>query len=108
MLTSLLRRFFAKPRPAQDRLPSCLPEWSEPIAEQHASIWWKVKPYTTMTVERVMALCQSVAYLENQRVPEPNPEAAVGKAEAADEIEGAEEGQAEDADRSDPSEHAAA
>ncbi|MSQ94001.1 MAG: hypothetical protein EXR98_05525 [Gemmataceae bacterium] len=39
------------------------------MAERHASIWWKVKPYTMTSVERIVALCQSIAHLENHRVP---------------------------------------
>src|SRR5262249_48428623 len=67
MLTSLLRRWFA-PRPLQASLPLCVPEWSEPMAERHASIWWQVKPYTMTSVERVVALCQSIAYLEKHGI----------------------------------------
>ena len=52
-----------------DQLPLCVPEWSGPMAEQHASIWRQVKSYTMTSVERVVALCQSIAYLENHQVP---------------------------------------
>ena len=38
------------------------------MAEEHASIWWKVKPYTNASVERIVALCQSIAYLENHGI----------------------------------------
>jgi O-methyltransferase len=57
----------------------CVPEWSETMAEQHASIWWKVKPYTMTSVERVVALCQSIAYLENHRIPGAIVECGVWK-----------------------------
>lgn len=67
MLTSLLR-WFAPSLPHQDNLPLCVPEWSEQLAEHHASIWWQVKPYTMTSVERIVALCQSVAYLEKHRI----------------------------------------
>src|SRR5439155_10202647 len=65
--------------PTQDSVPLCVPEWSEPTAEQHASIWWKVKPYTMTSARRIVALCQSIAYLENQRIPGAIVECAVGK-----------------------------
>ena len=71
MLTSYMRRALRllSPTPLQKPVPICVPEWSEPMAEQHAAIWWKVKPYTRTSVERVVALCQSIAYLENHQVP---------------------------------------
>ncbi len=79
MLTSLMRRWFTPALPPSERLPMCVPEWSEPMAEQHASIWWKVKPYTMTSVERVVALCQSVAYLENRSIPGAIVECGVWK-----------------------------
>jgi hypothetical protein len=54
--------------PIHDKLPMCVPEWSEAMAEQHAAIWWRVKPFTMTSVERVVALCQSIAYLENHQI----------------------------------------
>jgi O-methyltransferase len=72
MLTSMLiraRHWLIPPSPPQSNTPLCVPEWSESLAERHAAIWWKVKPYTMTSVERVVALCQSIAYLENHRVP---------------------------------------
>jgi hypothetical protein len=80
MLASLLThaRHWLAPVPSQESVPMCVPEWSEPMAEQHASIWWKVKPYTMSSVERVVALCQSIAYLENQRIPGAIVECGVG------------------------------
>ena len=83
MLTSLLRRarrWLASPLPRYDQLPMCVPEWSESMAERHAAIWWKVKPYTTTNVERIVALCQSIAYLEKHGVPGAIVECGVGKA----------------------------
>ena len=68
MLTSFLQRWFAPPMPSQQQLPMCVPEWSEPMAQEHASIWWRVKPYTMTGVERVVALCQSIAYLEKHGI----------------------------------------
>jgi O-methyltransferase len=72
MLTSIFSRarhwLTPTSRPVSET-PLCVPEWSEPMAERHASIWWKVKPYTMTSVERVVALCQSIAYLENHRIP---------------------------------------
>ncbi|MBI1832250.1 MAG: class I SAM-dependent methyltransferase [Planctomycetes bacterium] len=68
MLASLLRSWFAPAVPCPDQLPMCVPEWSEPMAEQHAAIWWNVKSYTMTSVERVVALCQSIAYLHNHRI----------------------------------------
>jgi O-methyltransferase len=82
VLTSILRLardIFAPALPAPDQLPLCLPEWSEAMAEQHAAIWWKVKPYTMTSVERVVALCQSIAYLENHRIPGAIVECGVWK-----------------------------
>jgi hypothetical protein len=49
------------------------------MAEQHAAIWWRVKPYTMTSVERVVALCQSIAYLEDQRIPGAIVECGVWK-----------------------------
>src|SRR3954452_18529814 len=68
MLTSLVRRWMRPSLPKQNLLPLCLPEWSEAMAEQHASIWWKVKPYSTSSTERVVARCQSIAYLDNHQI----------------------------------------
>jgi len=82
MLNSLLRlarHWLNPPLPANDELPLCVPEWSEPMAEHHASIWRHVKPYTMTSVERVVALCQSVAYVEHQRVPGAIVECGVWK-----------------------------
>lgn len=79
MLASLLRRWFSPSLPSHDQLPLCVPEWSERLAERHASIWWQVKPYTMTSVERVVALCQSVAYLEKHRIPGAIVECGVWK-----------------------------
>jgi len=78
-LLRLARRWFDPAAPKQAPLPLCVPEWSEPMAEQHAAIWWKVKPYTMTSVERVVALCQSIAYLENRRIPGAIVECGVWK-----------------------------
>lgn len=69
MLTSLVRRWMRPSPPMQNQLTSCVPEWSEAMANWHASIWWKVKPCTRTSAERVVALCQSIAYLENRQIP---------------------------------------
>jgi O-methyltransferase len=82
MLTPLLRlarRWFIHAPHQQDRYPLCVPDWSEPMAEHHAAIWWKVKPYTMTSVERVVALCQSIAYLERERIPGAIVECGVWK-----------------------------
>ena len=81
MLTSFLRRarHWLNPPPANDALPLCVPEWSAPMAQHHASIWWQVKPYTMTSVERVVALCQSIAYVENHRIPGAIVECGVWK-----------------------------
>lgn len=71
MLKYILHRAhqWLKPHvPDRDALPFCVPEWCEAMAEHHASIWWRVKPYTMTSVERVVALCQSIAYLENHAI----------------------------------------
>jgi hypothetical protein len=78
MLTSFLQRWLAPPGPRPNP-PMCVPEWSEPMAERHASIWWQVKPYTMTSVERVVALCQCVAYLEKHKVPGDIVECGVWK-----------------------------
>ena len=71
MLASLVRSWLAPAsvpeRRGDPRL--CVPEWSETMAEQQSAIWWQVKPYTMTSVERVVALCQSIAYLEKHGVP---------------------------------------
>jgi len=82
MLTSLVRlaRHWLSPSfPAPNQLTSCLPEWSEAMAQQHASIWRKVKPYTMTSVERVVALCQSIAHLETRHIPGAIVECGVWK-----------------------------
>ena len=82
VLTSILRltRQCFSPLPfAPIQPPFCVPEWSEPMAEEHASIWWKVKPYTFAGVEPIVALCQSIAYLENHGIPGAIVECGVGK-----------------------------
>src|SRR5882672_350035 len=79
MLTHLLRRWFAPALPAHESTSMYLPEWSDVMAELHASIWWKVKPYTMTSMERVVALCQSIAYLEKHDVPGDIVECGVWK-----------------------------
>ena len=82
MLTSLLRIASSWIAPAiqvNESIPLCVPEWSDAMAENHAAIWRKVKPYTAASVERVVALCQSVAYLERHRIPGAVVECGVGK-----------------------------
>ncbi|MBI2806738.1 MAG: class I SAM-dependent methyltransferase [Planctomycetes bacterium] len=49
------------------------------MAEQQAAIWWKVKPYTMTSPERVVALCQSIAYLEEKKIPGAIVECGVWK-----------------------------
>jgi hypothetical protein len=85
MLTSLLRvaRNWMMPSiPRNESIPLCVPEWSEAMAEHHARIWWKVKPYTMTSVERVVALCQSIAYLEKHGVAGAIVECGVWKGAA--------------------------
>lgn len=82
MLTSILqftRSWFAPTIPTHESIPSCVPEWSEAMAEQHAAIWWHVKPHTATSVEQVVALCQSIAYVEQRRVPGAIVHCGVGK-----------------------------
>src|ERR1019366_5289244 len=79
LMLALLRRWFTPALPPRDPLPMRMPEWSEPMAEQHAAIWWQVKPYTMTSIERVVALCQSVAYLEIHRIPGAIVECGVWK-----------------------------
>jgi O-methyltransferase len=74
VLTSILRRWLTP----TVQLHLNVPEWSEAMAEHHASIWRQVKPYTTMAIEHVAALCQCVAYLENRQVPGAIVECGVG------------------------------
>ena len=79
MLMSFLRRWFTPSLPSPNSLPMCIPEWSESMAEQHGAIWRQVKPYTMTSIERVVALCQSVAYLENHGIPGAIVECGVWK-----------------------------
>jgi O-methyltransferase len=81
MLTPLVRlaRRWLQSAPRPDRFPICVPEWSDAMAEAQSAIWWKVKPYTMTSVERVVALCQSVAYLEKHHVPGAIVECGVWK-----------------------------
>jgi hypothetical protein len=79
MLASILRWFRGDEPQALNDVPLCVPEWSEEMAEQHAAIWWKVKPYTMTSVERVVALCQSMAYIEKHRIPGAVVECGVWK-----------------------------
>src|SRR6516225_1292662 len=49
MLTSLVRRarhWLSLSFPTPNQVTSCLPEWSDWMAQRHVSIWRKVKPYT--------------------------------------------------------------
>ncbi len=82
MLTPLLRlagRWLNPAPPHHDRHPFCVPDWSEPMAVHHAAIWRAVKPYTMTSVERVVTLCQSIAYLEKKRIPGAIVECGVWK-----------------------------
>lgn len=83
MLTSILRRaqqwMLSAGSYREAPVSLCVPEWSEALAEHHASIWWRVKPFTMASTERVVALCQSVAYLENHRIPGAIVECGVWK-----------------------------
>ncbi len=49
------------------------------MAEHQSAIWWKVKPHTMTSVERVVALCQSIAYLERRQIPGAIVECGVWK-----------------------------
>jgi hypothetical protein len=64
----LARRWLDAASPSEGAFPMCVPDWSEGMAERHAAIWWKVKPYTMTSVARVVALCQSIAYLESRGI----------------------------------------
>lgn len=83
MLVSLLRRarqLLSFDSPLSDAAaPLCVPEWCDAIAEQHAAIWWKVKSHTMTSPERVVALCQSIAYLERRHIPGAIVECGVWK-----------------------------
>jgi hypothetical protein len=45
-----------------------LPFWCRAMARRHRAIDRRVRPFTMTSRERVMALCQSIAYLEAQRI----------------------------------------
>lgn len=82
MFTTLLRlanRLLSPSLPSQDNPPLCMPEWSDAMAEHHPSIWWQIKPYTMTSAERVVALCQSIAYLESHQIPGDIVECGVWK-----------------------------
>lgn len=53
--------------PAVFREP--LPFWCEHMAEAHVAIYRRVRNHTMTSPERVAALCQAIAYLEQARVP---------------------------------------
>jgi hypothetical protein len=59
--------------------PPPLPFWSAAMAVRHAEIDRQVRPYTMTSPERVAALCQSIAYLEAQRIPGAVVECGVWK-----------------------------
>ena len=65
-------RWLFPPSPREPLPALCVPEWSEPMADYRAPIWWRVKSYTNSSVERVVVLCQSIAYLEKHRLPRRN------------------------------------
>lgn len=72
MLTPILRlarRCLRTAEPKPGRYADCVPAWSEAMAERQAAIWWRVKPFTMTSMERVVALCQSIAYLEKEGIP---------------------------------------
>jgi hypothetical protein len=81
MFTSLMRRAcrWLAPVATAPGSPAFVPEWSHTMAEHHAAIWWQVKPYTMTSPERVVALCQSIAYLENHSIPGAIVECGVWK-----------------------------
>ena len=83
MLASIVRRarrWLSHPPHTPDEVtPLCVPEWSITMAEKQASIWWKVKHYTMTSAERVVALCQSIAYLETHNIPGAIVECGVWK-----------------------------
>ena len=45
-----------------------LPFWCAAMARRHRAIDRRVRPYTMTSAERVMALCQSIAYLEQRGI----------------------------------------
>ncbi len=82
MLTSLLRiarRWMTPTVALSSQYPPCVPEWCDVMAEHQSAIWWKVKPYTMTSVERVVTLCQSIAYLERRDIPGAIVECGVWK-----------------------------
>ncbi len=82
MLTSLLRyakRWVSPTVALNSQYPPCVPEWCDAMAECQSAIWWKVKPYTMTSVERVVTLCQSIAYLERRDIPGAIVECGVWK-----------------------------
>lgn len=58
----LLRRMTF--RDAAPPIELALPFWCPAMARRHRAIDRRVRPYTMTSPERVMALCQSIAYLE--------------------------------------------
>jgi O-methyltransferase len=50
-------------------LRAALPFWCDDMARVQAAIYQRVKPYTMTGPERVAALCQSIAHLEQHRLP---------------------------------------
>jgi hypothetical protein len=81
MLTTMMRslRWLFAPAPREPFPSLCVPEWSEAMAEHQAPIWWRVKPYTKSSAERIVVLCQSIAYLEKHNIPGAIVGCGVGK-----------------------------
>ena len=50
-------------------LRAALPFWCEDMAQVQAAIYERVAPYTMTGPQRVAALCQGIAHLEQNRVP---------------------------------------
>jgi hypothetical protein len=60
-------------------LERALPFWCCTMALRHPAIDAHVRPYTMTSPERVMALCQAIAYLEAKRIPGAVVECGVWK-----------------------------
>lgn len=61
----LLTRFVRRDEPPID---IALPFWCPAMVRRHSAIDRQVRPYTMTSRERVMALCQSIAYLEAEGI----------------------------------------
>jgi len=77
----LLNLIGVRDQPRSARAP--LPFWCADMARRHGAIYRQVRPYTMTSFERVVALCQSIAYLEAEHIAGAVVECGVWKGGSA-------------------------